>query len=68
MLAGAYGYRQDSEDRDAEVVPSGYTRGEYKEWGATDDDIEDWGLDQPMAHPPESAGWVIWDMVDDMGW
>lgn len=55
-----------STDRDDEVLPSGYTRREYKEYGATDDDIEYWGFDQPDAPHPAAAGWVAWDMADQM--
>ncbi|MBN1813113.1 MAG: hypothetical protein JXA14_14850 [Anaerolineae bacterium] len=39
---------------------------EYHRYGAADGDIEFWGLDQPGAPPPEVAGWVIGDMMDEM--
>jgi hypothetical protein len=54
------------DDPDDEILPGGYTRGEYKAYGATDGDIEYWGLDQPGAPDPPSAGWVVWEMADEM--
>jgi hypothetical protein len=48
------------------LLPSGYSRSEYRDYGATDDDIEFWGLDQPGAPPPEAAGWVVMDMLAEM--
>ena len=47
-----------------ERLPNGYTRKEYHEYGFTDYDIEFWGLDQPGAPDPFSAGWVIADVFD----
>ena len=51
---------------DDELLPSGYTRRQYKEYGATDGDIEYWGLDQPGAPDPKVAGWIAWDVADQM--
>jgi hypothetical protein len=39
-------------DRLPSVLPSGYRRSDYHYYGATDDDIESWGLDQPGAPAP----------------
>jgi hypothetical protein len=50
----------------SDLLPSGHSRSEYHRCGATDDDIEIWGLDQPGAPPPEAAGWVIGGMIDEM--
>ncbi len=52
------------EDRVEEVLPNGYTRGEYFQQGYSDFDIENWGLDQSGAPSPEAAGWVLMDMMD----
>ena len=48
----------------SEILPSGFTRAEYHEWGISDTDIELWGLDQPGAPSPFSAGFVIGDLLD----
>ena len=56
----------DDDDRDDEPLPSGYTRREYKEYGATDGDIEYWGFDEPGAPDPKVAGWIAWDVADQM--
>jgi hypothetical protein len=57
----------DPIDPDDEVLPSGYTRRQYKCYGASDDAIEYWGLDQPDAPPPGAAGWAAWAMSDELG-
>ena len=51
---------------DDSALPSGYRRTDYHRYGATDDDIKFWGLDHPGAPPPEVAGWVVWDMYEEM--
>lgn len=60
-----YGPLDDSSEDD-DLLPSDYSRSEYHRYGATDDDIKFWGLDQPGAPPPDAAGWVIWGMMDEM--
>jgi hypothetical protein len=57
-------WRDSSEDD--ELLPSGYRRSEYRAYGATDDDIQFWGLDQPGAPPSSAAGWAAWDVMDAM--
>ena len=42
-----------------EVLPNGYTRGEYYIQGYSDSDIEYWGLNQSGAPSPEAAGRVF---------
>jgi len=49
-----------------DLLPSGHRRSEYHRYGATDGDIEFWGLDQPGAPPPDAAGWVVMDMLEEM--
>ena len=53
----------DDETSD-ERLPNGHSREEYRDFGFTDHDIAFWGLDQPGAPDPFSAGWVIADMFD----
>jgi len=48
-----------------DLLPSGHRRSEYHRYGATDGDIEFWGLDQPGAPPPDAAGWVVMDLLDE---
>ena len=62
MFTPKAGGRASSSD----LLPSGHSRSEYHRYGAADGDIEFWGLDQPGAPPPEAAGWVIGDMMDEM--
>ena len=50
----------------SDLLPSGHRRSEYHRYGATDGDIEFWGLDQPGAPPPEAAGWAVMDLMDEM--
>ncbi len=49
------------------VLPSGYRRSDYHYYGATDDDIEYWGLDQPGAPAPWDAGIAVWELLDADG-
>ena len=56
------GYPSKNDD----LLPSGYRRSEYHRYGATDGDIEFWGLDQHGAPPPDVAGWAVWDIMDEM--
>jgi hypothetical protein len=42
----------------------GFRQKDYYDYGFTDFDIKCWGLDQPGAPDPFSAGWVIWDALD----
>jgi len=55
----------DEEESD-DLLPSGYRRSEYRFYGATDDDIDTWGLDQPGAPPPDAVGSAVWDLWDEM--
>lgn len=48
----------------SEKLPNGYTRQDYLDVGWSETDIELWGLDQPSAPDPHSAGFVIPDMLD----
>jgi len=73
--ADYYNYFDPAEDAsdwdtdESEVLPNGYTRGQYHDSGASDEDIENWGLDRPGAPPPDAAPWVIADIMDEMdGW
>ena len=45
-------------------LPNGYTRQDYLDAGWSETDIELWGLDQPAAPDPDSAAFVIPDMLD----
>ena len=47
-----------------EILPNGYTCGEYYQQGYSDVDIENWGLDQSGAPSPQTAGWVLMDLMD----
>ncbi len=47
-----------------EVLPSGWRRRDYHEYGLTDFDIECWGMDQPDAPEPATSGFAIMDMAD----
>ena len=49
---------------DDDLLPSGYRRSDYYDYGATDDIIEYWGLDQPGAPAPQDAGIAVWDVLD----
>jgi hypothetical protein len=49
-----------------ELLPSGYLRSDYRSYGATDEDIEFWGLDQPGAPPPDVAGWAVMELLEEM--
>ena len=60
-----YGHLRPTESSD-NLLPSGHRRGEYHRYGATDGDIEFWGLDQLGAPPPDVAGWVVMDLLDEM--
>ena len=58
-------------EQDDDLLPSGYRRSECHRCGATDGEIEFWGLDQPGAPPPEAAGAAVWDLLDELdadGW
>ena len=48
----------------SDKLPNGYTRQDYLDVGWSETDIELWGLDQPSAPDPHSAGFVIPDMLD----
>jgi hypothetical protein len=45
---------------------SKYSREDYRRYGATDADIDFWGLDEPGAPPPEAAGWAVWEALEEM--
>ena len=55
------GYRRANPN---EILPNGFTRSDYHDYGISDTDIELWGMDQPNAPDPGIAGWVIADMAD----
>ena len=48
------------------LLSSGYLRSDYRSYGATDEDIEFWGLDQPGAPPPDVAGWAVMELLEEM--
>jgi len=48
----------------SDLLPNGYSRHDYHQYGAIDSDVEFWGLDQPGAPPPHTAGWVAMDLLD----
>ena len=56
----------DSDDGNDELLLSGYRRSEYHKYGATDEDIDFWGLDQPGAPAPEERRWAVWDQAEQM--
>ena len=47
-----------------EVLPNGWRRKDYYEYGLTDNDLEFWGLDLPGAPEPALSGIVIMDVAD----
>ncbi len=47
-----------------QVLPNGYRRKDYHNYGYSDFDIEFLGLDQPSAPDPFFSGWVLADMAD----
>ena len=47
-----------------DVFPNGYTYQDYAEYGFTEADMDFWGLDQPGAPEPQTAGWIIMDAMD----
>ena len=47
-----------------EVLPNGWRRRDYHEYGLTDNDLECWGLDLPGAPEPALSGIVLMDMAD----
>ena len=49
-----------------EVLPNGYTRQEYQDYGYSDEDIEYWGFDQPSAPSPSASGYVVNNMLDGL--
>ena len=59
-------YSIDSPDEEDDLLLSGYRRSEYHKYGATDEDIDFWGLDQPGAPAPEERRWAVWDQADEM--
>lgn len=52
------------ENRAEEILPNGFSRGEYYKQGYSDFDIEVWGLDQLSAPSSEAAGWMLMDLMD----
>lgn len=63
----------NSESSSQEVLPNGYQRQDYLDVGFSDQDIEFWGLNQPNAPDPSSAGLIIADSFDgdldgNLGW
>lgn len=53
------GRNNGSEDE----LPNGYEREDYYKLGYTDEEIEYWGLDQPEAPSPTSAGMMIAERI-----
>ena len=47
-----------------EVLPNGWRRKDYYDYGLTDLDIECWGMDLPGAPEPALSGIVIMDVAD----
>ena len=58
---------QPENDAD-DQLPNGHSRNDYHRVGISDGDIEYWGLDQSGAPSPDAAGWVIGEMIEEMGW
>lgn len=52
------------EESSLEEFPNGYTRQDYLDAGWSEFEIELWGLNQCSAPDPDSAGFVIPDMLD----
>lgn len=52
-------------DSSDEMLPSGYRRSDYHQYGFMDSDIELLGLDQPGAPEPFIAGMIALDILDD---
>jgi hypothetical protein len=48
-----------------ETLPNGWERQDYYDYGIDDKQIEYWGLDQPNAPGPYSAGMVIADIATE---
>ncbi len=47
-------YRPQSSNQNQKILPNGYTRQDYYNFGYSDSDIEYFGLDQPSAPNPEA--------------
>lgn len=54
----------DSNSSSSRLLPNGYQRQDYLNVGFSNEDIEFWGLDQPNAPDPNSAGYIIADSFD----
>ncbi len=54
----------NSKSSSSDLLQNGYQRQDYLDIGFTDDEIEFWGLDQPNAPDPHSAGYIIADSFD----
>ena len=50
-------------DKD-EVFPNKHTYQDYEKYGFTEADMDFWGLDQPGAPEPKTAGWIVMDAMD----
>jgi hypothetical protein len=48
------------------ALEGSHSREDYRRCGATDEDIDFWGLDEPGAPPPEVAGWAVWEVLEEM--
>lgn len=59
MITQDKNQNKDYRDRTSEVLANGYTRGSYYEFGYTDQDITQWGLDHPHAPSPMNAGYAF---------
>ncbi len=55
-------YHLPQSDSGDDILPNGFRRSDYREFGLTDFDIEYWGLDQPNAPEPLLSGLIIWDL------
>ena len=47
-----------------DLLPNGFSRQDYYGLGFSDSDINFWGLDQPGAPDPNTAGFEIMDFMD----
>jgi len=66
--AGLGAQRADRpKDDEDDLLSNGFRRSDYNRRGINDD-IEMWGLDQFNAPSPDAAGWVVWDMVQEIDW
>ena len=51
-----------------DILPNGYSRQDYHDYGMYDDAIAELGLDQPSAPAPGIAGIVLADLIMGKEW